>query len=435
MDAYVYGYPLITMDMTRKQETNVAVPDSQHAPMGQMIKLRTFIPADNHCCAAPNNDTLYTMVWLDVSKEPWIFSIPDMGRRYYIMPMLSGYDEVFDVAGSRTTGQKAQKYAVTGPGWSGTLPAGVKEMKSPTGIVWVLGRIYCTGTPEDYREVHALQDKFEIVPLSAYGKSYIPRRGGVEAGFDMKTAVRKQVDALDTVAFFNYLARLMKTNPPKSEDAPLVARMAEIGLVPGQDFDASKLSLIDRETIKLVPKLALVKMLASAKETVKPINGWIIFHKGGSYGTDYLYRALVTAIGPGLNYPQDAVYPFSEKGMDGKKYDGAHHTYVIHFNKGQLPPVNAFWSITMYDPQFFFVPNQINRYELSQRNKFVINPDGSIDMYLQADSPGKTKAANWLPAPKANFVPMLRLYWPKAIKPSILDGSWQPPPIKASSSG
>ena len=180
IDAYVYGYPLVTFDMVRKQQTNVATPDAEHAPMGQMIKMRSYPAVDNHCCAAPNADTLYTEVWLDVSKEPWILRIPDMGDRYYMVPMLDGWSEVIDVAGTYTTGSQAQTYAITGPGWSGTLPKGIRQVASPTGVVWVLGRIYSTGTSDDYKAVHALQDKFTVVPLSAYGKPYTPtaRRGG-----------------------------------------------------------------------------------------------------------------------------------------------------------------------------------------------------------------------------------------------------------------
>ena len=196
IDAYIYGYPLVTFDMVRQQQTNVAAPDAEHAPMGQMIKMRSYPAVDNHCCAAPNADTLYTMAWLDVSNEPWVLSIPDMGNRYYIIPMLDGYSEVFKVASPATTGSKAQTYAITGPGWSGTLPKDVTEVKSATGMVWVLGRIYCTGTPEDYKAVHALQDKFSVVPLSSYGKPYTPPLGVADPKIDMKTAVRKQVDAL-----------------------------------------------------------------------------------------------------------------------------------------------------------------------------------------------------------------------------------------------
>jgi hypothetical protein len=426
-EAYLYGYPLVTMDMTRRQETNVREPDDAHAPMGQLIKLRAYPAVDNRSAAAPNADTLYTMVWLDVSTEPWVFSIPDMGERFYIMPMLSSFNEVFYVAGQRATGGKAQKYAITGPGWSGALPEGVKPVKSPTALVWILGRIYCTGTPEDYKAVHELQDQFSSVPLSSYGKRYTPPLGAVDETFDMKKAVRKQVNDMPLEEFFSYLAMLLKTNPPKPEDAPIVARMAKIGIVPGQEFDRSKLPVLGQ---KLDPKLALLKMVGAMKAK-KSVNGWLYWtSNAGSYGTDYEQRAMVTLIGPGLNFPQDAVYPFSEKDTEGKDYDGAVHKYVMHFEKGQMPPVKGFWSLTMYDPDFFFVPNQINRYNLSQRNTFITNSDGSVDLYLQAESPGPEKEANWLPAPKGKFVPMLRLYWPTEKPLSILDGTWKPPAIK-----
>src|SRR5271156_1569553 len=201
-EAYIYGYPLVTMDMTRKQFTNVPVPDAAHAPMGQMLKLRTYPAVDNHAVTAPNADTLYTTAWLAASPEPRRFSIPDMGDRYYLMPMLDGWTDVFQVPGKRTTGGKAQKYAITGPGWSGTLPAGVTEYKSPTAMVWILGRIYCTGTPDDYAKVHALQDKFSVVPLSSYGKPFVPQQGDVDAAVDMKMAIRDQVDSLGVYEYF-----------------------------------------------------------------------------------------------------------------------------------------------------------------------------------------------------------------------------------------
>jgi hypothetical protein len=428
-DVYIYGYPLVTMDMTRKFITNYATVQGNRGPMGQIIKLRTYPAVDDHAVTAPNADTLYTTAFIDVSKEPWVFSIPDMGDRYYLMPMLDGWTDVFQVPGKRTTGGKAQKYAIAGPGWSGTLPTGVTEYKSPTGIVWILGRIYCTGTPDDYAKVHALQDKFSLVPLSSYGKPYTPLPGEVDNNLDMKTAVRDQVDHLEVSDYFNYLAKLMKTNPPTADDAPMVAKMAKIGLVPGQDFDPSKLGAFDREAIKAVPKLGQVKIMEYFKKSAEPINGWVILAKDvGQYGTDYLQRALVTAIGLGANRPKDAIYPTSEKDADGKEYDG-NKNYVMHIDKGQMPPVDGFWSLTMYDASFFFVPNPINRYTLSSRNKFVTNADGSVDLYLQADSPGKAKEANWLPAPKAKFIPMLRLYWPKETPPSILDGTWKPPAI------
>jgi hypothetical protein len=309
VDVYLYGYPLVTMDMTRKRMTNVAMADSANAPLGQLVRMRTYPAVDYHAVAAPNADTLYTTAWIDVSHEPWVFSIPDMGDRYYLMQMLDGWTEVFQNPGKRTTGGKAQKYAITGPGWSGTLPTGVTEYKSPT------------------------------------------------------------------------------------------------GLVPGRDFDPSKLGAFDKEAIKPVPKLAQVEILEYFKKAGVRVNGWMSITKTGIYGTDYLHRALITAIGLGANRPQDAVYPLGEKDGNGNDFDAASKKYVMHFDKGQMPPVNGFWSLTMYDATSFFVPNSLNRYTLSSRNTFVTNPDGSVDLYLQADSPVKAKEANWLPAPRPNSFP------------------------------
>jgi hypothetical protein len=386
---------------------------------------------------APNADTLYTTTWIDVSKEPWVLSIPDMKGRYFLFPMLSGWTDVFQVPGKRTTGTKAQTYAITGPAWTGTLPKGVTEYRSPTGLVWILGRIYCTGTPQDYKEVHALQDKVSIVPLSAYGTKYTPPAGAVDPAVDMKTAVRSQVDALDAKAYFGLLATLMKDNPPAAEDAPMVAKLARIGVVPGQEFDPGKLDPAAAKGLQGVPKLAQEKIMgwfkgsiAAGDATLK--NGWLTTTKTGLYGTNHIQRALITAIGLGANRPQDAVYPTSDADADGKPYEGT-SKYVMHFDKGMLPPVDGFWSLTMYDADYFFVANKLNRYTLSQRNKLKVNKDGSVDLYLQKDSPGKDKESNWLPAPEGRFIPMLRLYWPKEKPPSILDGTWVPPPVKKAS--
>jgi hypothetical protein len=429
VDAYIYGFPLVLMDMTRKQVTNVASPEASRAPMGQFIRMRAYPTADYRDVPGANVDTLYTMVWLDVSKEPWVLSIPDMGNRYYMVPMLDGFTNVFQVPGTRTTGEKPQKYVITGPGWSGTVPEGVTEYKSPTAVVWVLGRIYCTGTPEDYPKVHALQDKFSVVPLSSYGVQYTPPPAQVDASLDMKTPIAAQVQALSVNDYFSYLAKLLKANPPASEDAPMLARVAKIGLVPGQDFDNSKLSAFDTEAMKAVPKLALLKMAERVKKQ-EPVNGWLYFGSSvGNWGTDYLLRATTAWLGPGWNRPEDAVYPLSQKDVKGNEYNGADHKYVLHFDKGQFPPVKGFWSLTMYDDQNFLAANPLNRYALSQRDKFVTNPDGSVDLYLREDSPGKAKERNWLPAPKGKFGIMLRLYWPTETPPSILDGTWKPPAV------
>lgn len=219
-DAYIYGYPLVTMEMTRRIVTNVASPVGTRGPMGQIIKLREYPNASFRDVTAPNADTLYTTSFFDVGKEPWVLSIPDMKGRYFLFPLLDGWTNVFQVPGKRTTGTGPQTYAITGPGWTGTLPSGVKEYKSPTSIVWLLGRIYCTGTPEDYAAVHALQDQCALVPLSAYGKPYTPPSGTVDPSIDMKTAVREQVNRMDAIEYFTLLAQLMKTNRLRPRTLP-----------------------------------------------------------------------------------------------------------------------------------------------------------------------------------------------------------------------
>ena len=426
-EAFIYGYPLVTMDMTRRQQTNVDSVDASHAPMGQIIKMRNYPAVDNHTAAAPNAETMYTMAWFDLSNGPWVFTIPDMGNRFYIIPMLSSFNEVFFVAGTRATGSKAQHYVLTGPGWTGQIPDSLDQVKSPTALVWILGRVYCKGTPEDYAAVHALQDKYTAVPLISYGKAHTSPAAQVDHSFDMKTSVRDQVNHMPLADYFKYMARLLKTNPAKPEDSSIIARMAEIGIVPGQELDRSKLPEIGE---KLDPKLALLEMVEVMKKKNK-VNGWLYWTSdAGTYGTDYAQRAMVTLIGPGLNFPKDAIYPFTETDAEGKDLDGSSNKYLIHFDKGQLPPVIGFWSITMYGKDFFFVPNAINRYNLSQRDSLVKNPDGSIDMYVQADKPETSMMSNWLPAPKGKFILMMRLYYPKEAPPSILDGSWTPPPVK-----
>jgi len=427
-DAYIFGYPLVTMEMTRRIITNVASPIGTRGPMGQIIKLREYPNASFRDVTAPNADTLYTTAFFDVGKEPWVLSVPDMNDRYYLLPMLDGWTNVFQVPGKRTTGTKAQTYAITGPGWKGTLPAGVKEYKSPTSIVWLLGRIYCTGTPEDYAAVHKLQDEFKLVPLSSYGKPYTPPPGTVDPSIDMKTAVREQVNRMDAVAYFTLLCKLMKDNPPAAADAPQLARFARIGIVPGQDFDASKLKA---DFVKRIPEVSNDRIMIQFKvnKDVKDENGWAFTTKTGIYGTDYLMRALVTAIGLGANRPQDAIYPTSLKDAESRKYSGA-NKYVMRFPKGQLPPVNGFWSLTMYDADYFFVNNPLNRYSISARQNLKSNPDGSTDLYIEKDSPGADKESNWLPAPSGDFILMLRTYWPKENNPSIINGSWKIPPVK-----
>ena len=426
-EAYVFGYPLITMEMTRRVMTNTPAPEGTKAPMGQFASLHRYPDATFKDVTAPNADTLYSSAWLDLAKEPWILHVPDENDRYYLMPMLDAWTNVFASPGKRTTGTGAGDFAITGPNWNGALPEGVKQLPSPTNMVWILGRTYCTGTPEDYTAVHKLQDQYKLTPLSAWGKPYTPpAKVAVDPSVDVKMPPREQVNRMNAATYFKLLAALMKDNPPSDADAPMVAKLAKLGIIPGQEFDLAKLDPAVARGLDRATKAGLDKILVETEHPGKKVNGWQ-FTFTGTYGTEYVFRAAVTYVGLGANLAQDACYPMTTVDNNGQRLSGT-NKYVIRFaNKDALPPVNGFWSLTMYDANFFFVANALNRYTLSQRNDLKANADGSIDLYIQKDNPGPDKEANWLPAPDGEFALMLRLYWPKE---SFLDGTWQPPAVQ-----
>ena len=432
-DAYIYGYPLVTMDLARRVTTNVRQPEGMRAPLGQFAHSRTFPTASNHEASAPNADMLTTMSWLDVSTEPWVLSIPDTHNRYCLFSLLDGWTTVFQSLGKRTTGTGPQKCAITGPAWKGKLPAGLKQCKSPTSIVWILGRIYCTGTTEDYAAVHAIQDACSLVPLSSYAKTYTAQPGQVDQAIDSNTPVREQVSRLGTGAFFNRLALLMKDNPPARADAKLIKQMGRLGIVRSQPFDIGQFDTMVIEMLQYVPSIALAKIQGwfTNGANVNPgnailQNGWRSSLRTGDYGTDYLQRAWITAIGRGASLPQDAVYAISNVDEVGQPYSG-NFQYVMRFPPGQAPVANGFWSLTVYDADYFFVENALGRYTLSARDELRFNGDGSLDLYLQQHSPGSMGEANWLPTPAGKFLLILRFYWPKE---SLLNGSWKIPPVK-----
>jgi hypothetical protein len=433
LDAYVYGYSLITTEITRMQMSNVDKVEGLHAPMGQFINIPRYPPADYRGVSAPNADTLYSLAWLDL-KEPIVFSHPDMGKRFYLFEMTDLWMTDFDSPGTRTAGGKAANYLITGPGWTGTVPAGMKQIKCATRYMVILGRTYADGSEQDYTAVNALQAQYRLVPLSAYGKPFTYQAPPVDPnpGYSMTDKPQAVILGMDTSTYFNMMARLMGSSaPPAREDAPMLARMAKIGLVPGRPFDMAKLTPAVQATLKDLGKSALARIEANKDNMGGIVNGWVITKGLGVYGTNYMKRAVVAAFGWPANLPQDAVYPYTSVDSAGQTLSGANR-YTLTFAKGQTPPVNGFWSITMYeiDQGWWFVPNALNKFTVSMRNNPKFNPDGSLTLYFQNDSPGKDLEANWLPAPKGDFIAMLRMYWPKENAPSILNGSWNPPAVK-----
>lgn len=435
-EAYIYGYSLITTEVTRVQMSNVDKADGLHGPTGQFINVKRYPPGDYRGVSAPNADTLYSAAWLDVGAEPMVFSHPDMGNRYYLFPMYSLWMPVIESPGKRNAGGAAANYLITGPNWQGETPAGMKQIKSPTRYMLILGRTYADGTEEDYKAVNALQEQYKLVPLSSFGKPFTYKAPPVDPnpGFSMTDKPQAVIDAMDLSAYFNMMARLMGSSaPPAPEDAAIVGEMAKIGLVPGQAFDMTSLDKPAQDALKNVPKTASAKIFAQKQDSGTNVNGWLIPAAAGAYGDDYLQRALIAAFGWPANLPQDAVYPYAEKDGDGQELSGANN-YTVTFPKGQTPPVDGFWSITMYieDGGLWFYPNPLNKFTVSMRDNPKLNDDGSLTLYFQHESPGDDKTANWLPAPEGDFTLMMRMYWPQETPPSILPpgkGTWQPPAV------
>jgi hypothetical protein len=427
-EAYLYAYPIVSMDVTMRQTTNV--PDAgtinMRAPVNQFAHARAYPKTDEKDVVRFNFDTLYSFAWLDLVKEPIVLSVPDTQGRYYLLPMLDMWTDVFAVVGSRTTGTKAGDYALVAPGWEGTLPDGVVKIVAPTPVVWILGRTKTDGSA-DYANVHKVQDGYRLTPLSHWGKPYRPPTGvATDGSVDNKTPPLVQVDRLDGVAMLTRLADLMGRHPPHPNDYPILFRLRALGIEPGKPFDASKLDARATAEINRAAKDTLDGLQATWERTGKVVNGWTLQNDNiGTYGTSYLKRTLVAKGGLGANLPEDAVYPTAAFDSEGKALSGE-NKYVLRFDKGKLPPADAFWSITMYDMDGFQIPNPISRFAISSHNQLTFNADGSLDIYVQAEAPGKDKESNWLPAPKTQFQPTMRLYSPQA---EVLDGRWAPPPF------
>ncbi len=302
-DAYVFGFPLVLMDVSRAKMTNVPKPSNgMSAPINQLSSARTFPDATFVDVVSPNADTLYSSGWLDLSKGPIVLSVPDTHDRYYLMPMLDAWTNVFASPGKRTTGTGKGDFAIAGPGWEGTLPAGVTQIKAPTDMVWIIGRTQTNGKA-DFAAVHAIEDQYKLTPLSAWGKPYTPpAKVPTDPSVDMKAAPVEAVEAMDASTFFGRLAALMKGNPPSPEDAPMVAKLATIGVVAGQPFEINKngAEMAKAITDGVEDGKQRVKELGQDPGNMKVANGWFVAERDmGSYGTNYGTRAGVALLGAG----------------------------------------------------------------------------------------------------------------------------------------
>jgi hypothetical protein len=426
VNAYLYFYPLVTMDITRLQLTNQQPgPGSLGGPMNRFANIEAFPAADMRVVVRPNFDTLYSSGWLDLTKEPVVVSAPDTAGRYYLLPMLDMWTNVFASPGWRTTGTGAGNFLVTPPGWSGSAPAEFTRIDAPTPYVWIIGRTKTDG-PADYDAVHKIQAGYKITPLSQWGREPVAPVVKIDPSIDMNTPPKIQVDTMAADKFFAYAAELLKLQPPHVTDQPIIAQLKRAGFEVGKSFDLDKADPAVKQAFERTPEDAQKLMSWKMPTLSRVANGWgMNTDTMGVYGNYYLKRALVAQLGLGANLPEDAIYPLNLADSDGHPLDGA-NDYSIHFDKGQIPPVQAFWSITLYDNDGFQVANPLNRFAVSSWMPFKFNADGSLDLYFQNQSPGADKEANWLPAPKGPYNLTMRLYAPKS---DALTGKWNPPPV------
>jgi hypothetical protein len=436
IDAYVYFYSLVTMDVTRRQFTNIE-PGKElgKGPMNMFNNVPEYPPADFKSVVRPNFDTLYSIAYLDMTKEPVVVSAPDTHGRYYLLPMLDMWSDVFASPGWRTTGTRAQNFLVTPPGWRPDLrerfvdelklPKETQRVEAPTSYVWIIGRTKTDGPP-DYDAVHKIQAGLKVTLLSNWGKAAKALEVKIDPSVDMKTPPKVQVDTMPAGKYFAYAAELLKVNPPHLTDQPILAQMRRLGIEAGRSFDIEKVSPVAKKKLEAAPKAGQELMEWKVPTLARVANHWSMnTDTMGVYGNYYLKRAIVAQVGLGANLPEDAIYPLNLGDEEGRPLDGT-NKYVLHFEKGTTPPVGAFWSITLYDPEGFQVGNSLNRFAVSSWMPFNYNADGSLDLYFQNESPGKDKEANWLPAPKGSFNLTMRLYAPKT---EALTGKWNPPAI------
>jgi hypothetical protein len=427
IEAYHWLYPLVTMDVSRRQLTNIEAGKMPgRGPMNSFAHMRAFPEASFRDVVRPNFDTLYSSAWLDLTNGPVVVSMPDTEGRYYLLPMLDLWTDVFASPGKRTTGTGAGNFVVVPPDWRGTIPQGMSRIDSPTPFVWLIGRIQTNGTA-DLPAVHAIQDAMRIVPLEFFGRD-VPKAAAVaiDHAVDMKTPPLRQVHSMTGTDFFARAATILKENPPHITDQPIVARLRRLGFEVGKPFDAATIDLVARNAINAAPKAALAEMQAKLPTLARTTNGWQMnTDTMGVYGNSYLKRAIVAMVGLGANLPEDAIYPLNIGDSEGRPLDG-HNRYRLRFRREELPPVDAFWSVTLYDPEGFQVENDLGRFAIGDRDQLTYAPDGGLELVIQADRPPEGEKANWLPAPRGPFNLTMRLYAPK---PAALQGGWNPPAV------
>jgi len=417
-DGFIYGYPLVLMEVTKRIVTTAT-------PAGTFVHMLSGPSPVFRIVVAPNGDTRYSSAWVDVAREPQVLHVPDAGGRYFVAEVMDAWTDVIADPTTRVPHSAPADYAIVGPQWNGTLPSGVRVVRSSTNDVWVLARTR-NAAGDDPGVITAIQQQYRLTPLSRFGDAAYQPPQGVMRDPNTSTGPTPPslVAGMTGVTFFNVLANALVANPPRAADAPIVARLAALGIGPGKALDARTVDPALREALDGGVADGLALLQTYDPSGVRHINGWRWTGDTGRFGTDYTYRAFIAMTLLAANLPEDALYPETSVDGSGAPLSGEHR-YVMHFAAGNLPPVNGFWSLTLYTPEHYLVANAIDRYTLRD-TALHRNPDGSIDVAIQHDQPaGDTM--NWLPAPSGPFLVTLRMYWARQ---AGLDASYRIPPIE-----
>ncbi len=432
-EGFIYGLPLV-MNYAVMQEFAVDKNSGQFkAPFNEINNYHHVATPEDTAVITPNSDTPYSFLWLDLRAEPMVISVPMIEKdRYYAVQLIDGNTYNYGYIGTRATGTEPGSYLVVGPDWKGETPTGIKKVfRSTTPFTLALFRTQLFN-PGDISNVEKIQTGYKAQPLSAFlGQPAPPAAPKIEFLPATTAGIKDN--------FFQYLDAALQFVPETPGDKSVRAKLAKIGIGPGKTFDFKDLSLEHKAEILVGMKQGddkVDKWLASGN---KDINGWNVgsfFGDEAFFNGDWLMRAGAAKGGLYGNDAVEAMYPYTRTDATGEPLDGSKHKYTITFAPGRLPPVNAFWSVTMYDGKSqFLVKNPINRYLISPMLPAMKkDADGSLTLYIQKDSPGADKEANWLPAPDDTIYLVMRLYWPKTEEPSILPvgkGTWQPPGIVA----
>jgi hypothetical protein len=425
-ELYAFGVPLVDTYKTI-YAFNVDKNNPQYkGPFNSILNIaRVFTPEDT-AFVTPNSDTPYSFAALDLRAEPVVITVPKLEKgRYFVFQLMDLYTFNFDYIGSRATGNGGGSFLIAGPGWAGETPKGItKVIRAETALVSVVGRTQLF-SPADLDKVKRIQAGYKVQPLSSFLGTAPPAPAPAVAWIPPMAPGTERT----SLEFFNQVAFLLQfAEPPHPSEVELRRRFAKIGVVPGKPFDAAAVSPETRAALEAGMKDAQMEIDARRRSLAGRTD--MLFGTREFLKNDYVARATGTQVGIGANSRDEAMYPILDKDASGQPLDARQHRYVLRFAKGQLPPVNAFWSITMYDvPKQLLVKNPLGRYLINSPMLPTLHPDadGGLSIYIQASSPGKAKESNWLPAPAGPFMVALRYYWPK---PELLNAQWVTPPVE-----